>query len=84
MSGKYALNRGSEEDKRFLMLDIADSKNGNLPVGQSKTALVNEGGLYSLIIGSKLPNAKRFKRWVTSEVLPSIRKNGGYIAGHPS
>lgn len=80
-TSKAVMNHVDEEDKRFFMLDIADSQNGNLPVGQSKTALVNEGGLYSLIIGSKLPNAKRFKRWVTSEVLPSIRKNGGYIAG---
>nr|DAH37077.1 MAG TPA: repressor domain protein [Caudoviricetes sp.] len=80
-TSKAVMDHVDEEDKRFLMLDIADSQNGNLPVGQSKTALVNEGGLYSLIIGSKLPNAKRFKRWVTSEVLPSIRKNGGYIAG---
>lgn len=43
--------------------------------------VINESGLYSLIMSSKLPNAKRFKRWVTSEVLPSIRKTGGYIAG---
>lgn len=45
------------------------------------TPVVNESGLYSLILSSKLPNAKKFKKWVTSEVLPSIRKNGGYIAG---
>ena len=38
--------------------------------------IINESGLYSLILSSKLPNAKKFKRWVTSEVLPSIRKNG--------
>lgn len=43
--------------------------------------VINESGLYSLILGSKLPTAKKFKHWVTSEVLPSIRKNGGYIAG---
>lgn len=43
--------------------------------------VINESGLYSLIMSSKLPTAKEFKRWVTSEVLPSIRKNGGYIAG---
>lgn len=43
--------------------------------------VINESGLYSLILSSKLPTAKKFKRWVTSEVLPSIRKNGGYIAG---
>lgn len=43
--------------------------------------LIKESGLYSLILSSKLASAKRFKKWVTSEVLPSIRKNGGYIAG---
>lgn len=43
--------------------------------------IINESGLYSLILSSKLPRAKAFKHWVTSEVLPSIRKNGGYIAG---
>lgn len=45
------------------------------------TAFINESGLYSLVLSSRLPTAKKFKRWVTSEVLPSIRKNGGYIAG---
>ena len=44
-----------------------------------KTSIINESGLYSLILSSKLPQAKEFKRWVTTEVLPSIRKNGGYI-----
>lgn len=46
---------------------------------KSKTTLINESGLYSLILSSKLPSAKDFKHWVTSEVLPSIRKNGAYI-----
>lgn len=46
---------------------------------KSKTILINESGLYSLILSSKLPSAKKFKRWVTSEVLPAIRKTGGYI-----
>lgn len=50
-------------------------------LGQRGGWLINESGVYSLIFGSKLPKAKEFKRWVTSEVLPSIRKNGGYIAG---
>lgn len=50
-------------------------------LGQRGGWLINESGLYSLILSSKLPTAKKFKRWVTSEVLPSIRKNGGYIAG---
>lgn len=40
---------------------------------------INESGLYSLVLGSKLPNAKKFKRWVTHEVLPAIRKHGGYL-----
>lgn len=47
---------------------------------KSKTTLVNESGVYSLIFGSKLESAKRFKKWVTSEVLPSIRKKGSYSA----
>lgn len=45
-----------------------------------ETTFINESGLYSLILGSKLPTAKKFKRWVTSEVLPSIRKYGMYAA----
>lgn len=49
--------------------------------GVQELTIINESGLYSLILSSKLPTAKQFKRWVTSEVLPSIRKNGGYIAG---
>ena len=77
-ASKAVLAHVDEEDKTFLMLDIADSQNGNVPVGQSKTALINESGLYSLILGSKLPGAKKFKRWVTSEVLPAIRKHGLY------
>ena len=52
-----------------------------LSLGQRGGWLINESGLYSLILSSKLQSAKAFKRWVTSEVLPAIRKNGGYIAG---
>lgn len=49
--------------------------------GQNRNVtIINESGLYSLILSSKLPKAKEFKRWVTSEVLPSIRKTGGYNA----
>ncbi len=49
-------------------------------LGQNRQMfIINESGLYSLILSSKLPNAKKFKRWVTSEVLPEIRKNGSYI-----
>ena len=48
------------------------------PGGVQEMTVINESGLYSLILGSKLPSAKRFKRWVTNEVLPSIRKHGLY------
>lgn len=65
-SGCAKASHVDAEDKTFVMLDIADSQNGNVPVGQSKTAFVNESGLYSLILSSKLPTAKKFKRWVTS------------------
>lgn len=51
------------------------------PSGIQEMTIINESGLYSLVLSSKLPTAKRFKRWVTSEVIPSIRKNGGYLAG---
>ncbi len=47
--------------------------------GVQKFTVINESGLYSLILSSKLPQAKAFKRWVTAEVLPQIRKTGGYI-----
>lgn len=48
-------------------------------LGQRGGWLINESGLYSLILSSKLPTAKKFKRWVTSEVIPSIRKHGAYL-----
>ena len=62
-------------------IDAEDSKSSVLDGMNMKSLLINESGLYSAILGSKLESAKRFKHWVTSEVLPSIRKNGGYIAG---
>lgn len=55
--------------------------NESFTVNGTQGVLINESGLYSLILSSKLPNAKAFKKWVTSEVLPSIRKHGGYING---
>nr|DAE90819.1 MAG TPA: hypothetical protein [Caudoviricetes sp.] len=61
-------------------IDEDDSKSSILDGMNMKSSLINESGLYSAIIGSKLDSAKRFKHWVTSDVLPSIRKNGGYIA----
>jgi prophage antirepressor-like protein len=59
------------EDKGVSVLDT--------PGGKQETTVINESGLYSLILSSKLPTAKKFKRWVTSEVLPSIRKHGAYM-----
>lgn len=52
--------------------------NESFTVNGTKGLLINESGLYSLVLSSKLPTAKKFKRWVTSEVLPAIRKHGGY------
>ena len=49
------------------------------PGGQQRFTIINESGLYSLILSSKLPSAKKFKHWVTAEVLPSLRKHGAYI-----
>ena len=48
------------------------------PGGKQSVPIINESGLYSLVLSSKLPTARKFRRWVTSEVLPSIRKTGGY------
>lgn len=62
------------EDKNTVAFHDGTSGNPN-------QTIINESGLYSLILSSKLPGAKKFKRWVTSEVLPSLRKHGGYIPG---
>lgn len=69
------INRHVDEEDKITKM-IPQYQNGTLV---SKTLLINESGLYSLIMSSKLPSAKRFKRWVTAEVLPQIRKTGGYI-----
>ena len=68
-----AILRHTDEDDR-MKCTVTD----NLGRGQS-TFVINESGLYSLVLASKLPQAKAFKRWVTAEVLPQIRKTGGYI-----
>ena len=60
-----------DEDKRLCPVSSTS--------GTQETMVISESGLYSLIFGSKLEKAKEFKRWVTSEILPSIRKNVGYI-----
>ena len=74
-ASKAVMVHVDDEDKQSVMLP--NSQNGN-SVG--KFTVINESGFYSLVLASKLPGAKRFKRWVTSEVLPTIRKTGGYVA----
>lgn len=69
---KALLDHVDEEDKTDGVT-IRDS------IGREQApVLINESGLYSLILSSKMPNARRFKRWVTSEILPTIRKHGVY------
>lgn len=65
-----------EEDRQMSKTQY---QNG-IELGQRGGWLINESGFYSLVMGSKLPAARKFKRWVTSEVLPSIRRNGAYMA----
>lgn len=63
-------------------VDEEDKKGGwriTTPSGTQEMTIINESGLYSLVLSSKLPTAKKFKRWVTAEVLPSIRKHGAYM-----
>lgn len=71
-NGSRDINCHVDEEDRIKNM-IFDGKQNK------ETILINESGLYSLILSSKLPTAKKFKRWVTSEVLPQIRKTGGYI-----
>ena len=66
-------NHVDDEDKTSTLIQGSGSNY------KSKTIVINESGLYSLILSSKLPNARKFKRWVTNEVLPSIRENGAYM-----
>lgn len=71
-NGSRDIKRHVDEEDRQKIL-ISD---GNQP---KPTIVINESGLYSLVLSSKLPSAKRFKRWITAEVLPSIRKHGAYV-----
>ncbi|MDP2431819.1 MAG: Bro-N domain-containing protein [Pseudomonadota bacterium] len=72
-NSRMALDRLDHDEKGVSSIDT--------PGGKQEMAVVNESGLYALILGSRKPEAKRFKRWVTHEVLPSIRKTGSYA--HP-
>ncbi len=69
-NSRMALDRLDDDEKGVSSIDTLG--------GKQDMAVVNESGLYSLILGSRKPEAKRFKRWVTHEVLPSIRKTGSY------
>ena len=70
-NGSRDINRHvDEEDRRKVM--VFDGKQNK------ETIVINESGLYALVFGSKLPSAKKFKHWVTSEVLPTLRKTGSY------
>ena len=66
-------------------VDVEDKRGWQIttPKGQQQATIINESGLYSLILSSKLPDAKKFKRWVTSEVLPAIRKTGRFAMDGP-
>ena len=67
-----ALRKHVEEEDKLTRQFDGSGQNRNMTI-------INESGLYSLVLSSKLPTAKKFKRWVTSEVLPSIRKHGAYM-----
>ena len=77
----YKLARKAVQDH----VDKGDVLKWNTPTtsGNQLMTYINESGLYSLILSSKLESARRFKHWVTSEVLPSIRKQGGYMMASP-
>ena len=73
----------SSPHKVFDRLDEDEKGRNQIPTlgGEQEMTVVNESGLYNVILRSDKPEAKPFRKWVTSEVLPSIRKNGGYISG---
>lgn len=75
-NGSRDINRHVDEEDRIKEM-IAQYQNGTLV--KTQTILINESGLFSLALSSKLPKAKEFKRWITKEVIPSIRKHGGYL-----
>lgn len=80
-ASKAVIVHVDDDDKQKQMLE-ADSQNGNVV---TTTTLINESGLYSLVLSSKLPQAKQFKRWITKEVIPAIRKTGSYsVSNQPT
>ena len=81
-----ALELGNPSQALKTHVDETDIQRMETPTpgGLQKLNHVNESGLYTLIFGSRKPEAKRFKRWVTSEVLPAIRKTGKYVSKSPA
>ena len=75
---KDAVRRIDKEDRRIITKSQSPFEM-DFEIPNRGLTIINESGLYSLILSSKLPTAKKFKRWVTSEVLPSIRKTGAYM-----
>lgn len=75
---------GYKETAKAIRTHVDDDDKGvsilDTPGGKQQYIVINESGFYSLVLSSKLPTAKKFKRWVTAEVLPTIRKTGGYVA----
>lgn len=72
-NASMTLSRLDDDEKGVSLIDTLG--------GVQNMVTVNEPGLYTLVLGSRKPEAKAFKRWITHDVIPSIRKNGGYIAG---
>ena len=68
----------AEEDKKKMLVHILHETNQCMKEARRYTFIINESGLYSLVLASQLPAAQEFKHWVTSEVLPAIRENGSY------
>lgn len=72
--------RMASDMTRRLDDDEKGTRSVRTPGGEQELSVINEGGLYNAVLGSKLDSAKAFKRWVTHEVLPAIRRTGGYMA----
>ena len=72
-NGSRDINRHVDEEDRLKIMIFDGNQN-------KETIIINESGFYSLVLSSKMPKAKEFRRWVTSHVLPTIRRTGGYVA----
>lgn len=72
-NGSRDINRHVDEEDRLKIMIFDGNQN-------KETIIINESGFYSLVLSSKMPKAKEFRRWVTSQILPTIRHTGGYVA----